>query len=86
MNFYNIISSYSKHIDIFFDMDGIIASYDFGKLLDFKNKRPLTSNIDIIRKVSLLDNVLIHILSVCRKNYQIDEKNAWLDKYATFFL
>ena len=25
------------------------------------------------------------ILSVCRKNYQIDEKNMWLDKNAPFF-
>ena len=87
MHFYNLIKEWSSFnkIKLFVDMDGVIASYDFGKPLDFKTKRPLNTNIEVLRKVSLLDNVELFILSVCRKNYQIDEKNEWLDKNAPFF-
>ncbi len=87
MHFYNLIKDISKNekVKLFVDMDGVIASYDFGKPLDFKNKRPLNSNIEVLRNVSKLGNVELNILSVCRENYQIDEKNDWLDKYAPFF-
>ena len=48
MHFYNIINELSKNqkISLYVDMDGVIASYDAGKKLDFKNKRPLTENIN----------------------------------------
>jgi hypothetical protein len=76
MHFYNLIKELSSvnKIKLFVDMDGVIASYDFGKPLDFKMKRPLNTNIEVLRKVSLLENVELFILSVCRKNYQINEK------------
>ncbi len=86
MHFYNLIKELaSEKIILFVDMDGVIASYDFGKPLDFKNKRPLYNNIEALKKVSTLSNVELHILSVCRKDYQIEEKNDWLDIYAPFF-
>lgn len=87
MHFYNLIKELSKNdkLKIFIDMDGVIASYDFGKPLDFKNKRPLKTNIEVLKKVSLLENVELNILSVCRQNYQIAEKNEWLDINAPFF-
>lgn len=86
MHFYNLIKELaSEKIILFVDMDGVIASYDFGKPLNFKNKRPLYNNIEVLKKVSTIDNVELHILSVCRKNYQIEEKNEWLDIYAPFF-
>ena len=87
MHFYNLIKELSKKnkIKLFVDMDGVIASYDFGKPLNFKIKRPLKTNIEVLRKVASLENVEMFILSVCRKNYQIDEKNMWLDKNAPFF-
>ena len=87
MYFYNLIKEMlvEQNIDLFVDMDGVIASYDFGKPLDFKKKRPLYSNIKILEEVSKLDGLNLYILSVCRKNYQIEEKNEWLDKYAPFF-
>ena len=66
-------------------MDGVIASYDFGKPLDFINKRPLTTNIQTLNKISKLNNVELHILSVCRLDNQVREKNDWLNKYAPFF-
>lgn len=87
MYFYNLIKKISttSKVKIFVDMDGVIASYDFGKPLNFKTKRPLKTNIEVLSRVSSLENVELYILSVCRKNYQIDEKNEWLDKNAPFF-
>lgn len=87
MHFYNLIKELSteKELIIFVDMDGVIASYDVGRPLDFLKKRPLTENIKKLEKVSKLPNVELHILSICKKNFQIEEKNTWLDKYAPFF-
>lgn len=87
MHFYNLIKELSKEKDIiiFVDMDGVIASYDVGKPLDFLNKRPLNENIKKLENVSKLSNVELHILSLCKKDFQIEEKNIWLDKYAPFF-
>ena len=87
MHFYELIKELTKNeeTDIYVDMDGVIASYEFGKPLDFKNKRPLKTNIETIKKVSLLNNITVHILSVCREDYQINQKQEWLDKYASFF-
>ena len=87
MHFYNLMKELSANskIKLFVDMDGVIASYDFGKPLNFKVKRPLNTNIEVLRKVSSLENVELFILSVCRKNYQIDEKNERLDSNAPFF-
>lgn len=88
MHFYNLIKELSKknEIILFVDMDGVIASYDVGRPLDFLNKRPLFQNIKKLEEISKLPNVELHILSICRKDSQIDEKNIWLDKYASFFL
>ena len=87
MHFYNLIKELSKNEEVilFVDMDGVIASYDVGRPLDFLNKRPLTENIEKLKKISKLNNVELRILSICRKDFQIDEKNGWLDKYASFF-
>lgn len=87
MHFYELIKKLaeSKEIIIYVDMDGVIASYDFGKPLDFKKKRPLTTNIKTLNQLCNLKNVELHILSVCRFNIEINEKNEWLDKYAPFF-
>lgn len=87
MHFYNLIKDLSdkKPIMLFVDMDGVIVSYDVGKAFDFLNKRPLNENISKIEKVGELPNVELHILSICKKDFQIEEKNTWLDKYAPFF-
>ena len=87
MHFYNLIKDLAnkKDLIIFVDMDGVIASYDVGNPLDFLNKRPLMDNIKKIKKVSKLSNVELHILSICRKDFQVEEKNSWLNKYAPFF-
>lgn len=87
MHFYELIKKITedKKTIIYVDMDGVIASYDFGKPLDFANKRPLTTNIETLYKISKIKNVELHILSVCRSDNQIKEKNDWLNKYAPFF-
>ena len=88
MYFYNKIKELceDKKIVIYVDMDGVIASFDFGYPCEFDKKRPLLTNIKTLEEVSKLDNVELKILSACRKDYQIKEKNIWLDEYAPFFI
>ena len=38
-----------------------------------------------LEEVSNLSNIEICILSICRKDFQINEKNEWLDRYAPYF-
>ncbi len=87
MHFYNMIETISKtqHITLFVDMDGVIASYDFGKKYDFDKKRPLLHHIDVLEKISHLEQVELYILSISPKEEQIEEKQRWLDQYAPFF-
>lgn len=87
MHFYNLIKDLCKEKEtvIFVDMDGVVAAFDFGKPLEFDKKRPLFSNIKKLEEVSKLDNVELKILSACRSDNQIKEKNEWLDRYAPFF-
>lgn len=73
-----------EKLDIYVDMDGVIAEYEIGKF-DFLNRRPLMNNINVFRKLSAFDNITLNILSICREDYQIEEKNIWLDKNAPFF-
>lgn len=87
MHFYQIIENLSKErkLLIFVDMDGVIASYDIGKPYDFDKKRPLITNINTLKKLNCLENCELYILSICKKDYQIKEKNNWLDLNAPFF-
>ena len=87
MHFYELIQKQTKNkkTRIYVDMDGVIASYDIGKPYDFENKRPLTTNIKTLSKINNLENTELFILSICKKDSQIKEKNNWLDKYAPFF-
>lgn len=74
-----------KNISMFVDMDGVIASYEINKPYEFDKKRPLFNNIKIFEEVSKISGVNLYILSVCREDNQIKDKNDWLDKYAPFF-
>lgn len=87
MHFFELVKQMSenKKTMIYVDMDGVIASFDIGKPYDFENKRPIKTNINTLKKISELENVELGILSICRTDYQIVEKNNWLDKYAPFF-
>ena len=87
MHFYEIIKELSKDKEIllFVDMDGVIAAYEYGKPLNFTNKRPLATNIEKIKMISEINNIELHVLSVCREDSQIEEKKNWLKIYAPFF-
>lgn len=88
MYFYNLIKEIASKEDVllFVDMDGVIAAYSIGNNpFDFLNKRPLKENIAKLEEVNKIDNVEMHILSICRENKQIEEKNIWLEKNAPFF-
>lgn len=87
MKIINEIKTMAKDqkIDIYVDMDGVIAEYDFGRPLDFLNKRPLLGNIKVLEEISKIPNVEMHIISICKKDSQINDKNVWLDKFAPFF-
>lgn len=87
MHFYNMIKTLSQQqsVVLFVDMDGVIAVYDFGKKYDFDQKRPMYHHLEVLEKISQLDHVEIHILSVCPNEKQIEEKQRWLDQYAPFF-
>lgn len=87
MHFYELIQKQTKNkkTRIYVDMDGVIASYNIGKPYDFENKRPLTTNIKTLSKINNPENTELFILSICKKDSQIKEKNNWLDKYAPFF-
>ena len=74
-----------KNIDLFVDMDGVIAAYDFGRPYDFDKKRPLITNIKKLKEISQLEGITLHILSICREDSQMKEKNDWLDINAPFF-
>lgn len=75
----------NENIKLFVDMDGVIADYNVGSARDYDKKRPLYNSINLLKKVSELDNVTLYILSISRFDIGVDEKNKWLDKYASFF-
>ena len=87
MHFYSLIEELvqKQKIRLYVDMDGVIASYDIGKPFDFDKKRPLLTNINLLKRISELEQVELYILSICRKNDQEKEKNDWLDIHAPFF-
>ena len=86
MYFYEKIKDKYKDKDVimFIDMDGVITDYDIGNPLDFQNKRPLYTNIKTFEEINKLSNIEIRILSICKYDYQIKEKNDWIDKYIPF--
>lgn len=58
MHLYELIKKLSKNkkIIVYIDMDGVIASYDVGKLFDIENKIPLYTNIKTLSKWTELKN------------------------------
>ena len=80
-----------KQINIFIDMDGVVADYD---ALNFKqnkdnedvylHKRPINSSISVLREISEMENVTLNILSCTKKNNQKEGKIIWLSKYMDF--
>ena len=80
-----------KKIDIYIDMDGVIADYDalgFLKAKDkddvYLNKRPIFTVIDILKEISNNENIKLNILSCTTRVNQKDGKYKWLNKYMNF--
>ena len=87
MYFINMIKEKypNEKVLMFVDMDGVITDYNFNKPLDFKNKRPIKNNIETFKTISKIPNIILYILSICHNDYQIAEKNNWLNENAPFF-
>lgn len=90
--FYEYIKDFKdKTINIYVDMDGVVADYDYmGYVNDgsnndiYLNKRPIMSAIKPLEEVSKLENVNIYILSVSRFASQVQGKLTWLDNNMSF--
>ncbi|MCX4364806.1 MAG: hypothetical protein OSJ70_03440 [Bacilli bacterium] len=74
-----------EEINLFVDMDGVITDYDFGSTLNFKDKRPIKTNIKTLSQLNKDSKINLYILSICKTDAQIQDKNNWLDKQAPFF-
>lgn len=86
MYFVDKIKKFKEDLIIFVDMDGVIAEYNLDKdKYNYRYKRPLISNIKVLEELSKLENVELHILSICKVNTDIKDKNDWLDECASFF-
>lgn len=81
----------NKKINIYIDMDGVVADYD---VVNFKNekekddaylnKRPIMSSINVLKEISTMDNITMYILSCTKKDSQKEGKVIWLSKYMNF--
>ena len=85
MKFDNYIKdNRDKKINIYFDIDGVIAEYDVGNF-DYNTIRPMKSNIKRIEELIKLNNINVELLSICKNNKVVEEKYVWLKKYMPFF-
>ena len=75
----------NKNVDMYVDMDGVIADYEVGVPARYDKKRPLVSILSKLEEISKMPNVKLHILSVTRMSEGIEQKNKWLDEFAPFF-
>lgn len=98
MKIYKLINDFAevnkdKKIAMFVDMDGTIANLEIDINNDitkntpnfFLNKRPLKTIINILEKVSKINNIDMFILSACAFSNQAVDKKQWLKKHAPFF-
>ena len=90
--FYDYIKDFKdKTVNIYIDMDGVVADYDFEGYHNvesntdiYLDKRPVYSSIKPLEEVSKLENVNLYIMSVARYNSQVNGKVEWLSKYMSF--
>ena len=90
--FNNYLKKYeNKKVNIFIDMDGVVADYDAISFKENKdnddvylNKRPIMTVISILEEISTLPNIELYILSCTKKESQINGKLIWLSKYMSF--
>lgn len=90
--FVNYLNNFKdKKVNIYVDMDGVVADYDMlgfeeNKDADdvYLNKRAVTTTIKVLEEVNNLNNVNLYILSVSRNENQIPGKVKWLEKNMPF--
>ncbi len=73
-----------KTIDLYVDMDGVLAEFDIGNF-DYSTIRPIKTIIARIKHLNTLSNINVKVLSVCKTNKIVDEKYIWFEKHANFF-
>jgi hypothetical protein len=80
-----------KEINIYIDMDGVVADYDaigFKKEKNndnvYLNKRPIYSSISVLKEISEMNNVTLYILSCTKKDSQKEGKIIWLSRNMNF--
>ena len=73
----------NKNIDIYVDMDGVLAEYDIDNF-DYNTIRPITTIIKRIKRLNDLDNININVLSICKTNRIMEEKYKWFKKHCNF--
>ena len=88
MNIYSIISKLTDNgeVHIYLDIDGVLANYNVGNLVDFKEKRILHNNVDSVKFLSTIPNVELYILSICKDDMEKLSKNSFLDMNANFIM
>ena len=75
MYFKDYLEKYKdKKINIFIDMDGVVADYD---VISYNNHK-------ILEEISKMNNVTLIILSVSRNDNQIEGKKKWLKMNMSF--
>ena len=85
MKFYDTIEKYNgKKINIYVDMDGVIAEYDIGNF-DYNTIRPLKTNIKRIEELIKKDNISVKIFTVCKSDDIVNQKIEWINKYMPFY-
>ena len=91
MYFYNYVKSLEGKVNIYIDMDGVVADFDAvnyekEKHNDnvYQEKRPIKTTINILKEISTLPNVTLYILSCTKYERQINGKLIWLEKNMSF--
>ena len=84
MKFDNFIDiNKDKIINIYFDMDGVLAEYDIGNF-DYDTIRPINTVINKMKELIDL-GCNVEILSICKNNKIVEEKYKWLKENMPFF-
>ncbi len=91
MYFYSYVKNLEGKVNIYVDMDGVVADFDAvnyekEKHNDnvYQGKRPIKTTINILKEISTLPNVTLYILSCTKYKRQINGKLIWLEKNMSF--
>lgn len=85
MKFNNLFKNNTlTNIDLYVDMDGVLAEYDIGNF-DYSTIRPIKTIITKIEKLNNCQNINVKVLSICKTSKIATEKYLWFEKHASFF-